>query len=141
MNNIVITLICVGVLALIFGGTWGISSLVYHLLDKRDAKKWVEAKRKYPEINLLLQKKAFHWHRYDDMSKIAMGYKKQIDVLLSNFTYLPTYEKEWRERQAEVYKEMWYSAQSKANAEYDNYLEYHNALEEFCKAHKLKRME
>lgn len=141
MNEFIITLICVGGLAILFGGTWGISSLVYHLLDKRDAKKWVEAKRKYPEINLLLRKKELHWRRYDDMSKIAMGYKKQIDILLSNFTYLPTYEKEWREQQAEVYKEMWYSAQSVVNAEHERYLEYHNALEEFCKAHKLKRME
>lgn len=141
MNEFIITLICIGGFALLFGGTWGISSLVYHLLDKRDAKRWVEAKRKYPEINLLLQKKALYWHRYDDMSKIATGYKKQIDVLLCNLNYLPIYEKEWREQQAEVYKEMWYSAQSRASVEYDNYLEYHNALEEFCKAHKLKRME
>ena len=141
MNDVVITLICLGVLAILLGGTWGISSLVYHLLDKRDAKKWVEAKRKYPEINLLLQKKEIYWHRYDDMSKTAMGYKKQIDILLGNIAYLPIYEKEWREQQAEVYKEMWYLAQSMASVEHERYLEYHNALEEFCKVHKLKRME
>ena len=141
MNNFIIGLISIGVVAVLCGSTWGITSLVYHLLDKRDAKRWVEAKRKYPEINLLLRKKEIYWRRYDDMSKVAMGYKKQIDILLSNFTYLPFYEKEWRERQAEVYKEMWYSAQSTASTEHDNYLEYHNALDEFCKAHKLKRME
>ena len=141
MNEFVITLICIGSLAILLGVTWGIVSLVYHLIDKRDAKRWIEAKRKYPDINLLLQKKEFHWQRYDDMSKIATGYKKQIDILLCNLNYLPTYEKEWREQQAEEYKEMWYSAQSVASAEYDKYLEYHNALEEFCKAHKLKRME
>ena len=141
MNDFVVTLICLGVLAILLGGTWGISSLVYHLLDKRDAKRWVEAKRKHPEINLLLQKKALYWHRYDDASKTAAGYKKQIDMLLRGFDYLPSYEKDWREQQAEVYKEMWYLADLRASAEYDIYLGYHNALEEFCKIYKLKRME
>jgi hypothetical protein len=141
MNEFIITLICIGSFAILLGGTWGITSLVYHLIDRRDAKRWVEAKRKYPEINLLLKKKELYWRRYDDMSDVAVGYKKQIDALLCNLTYLPAYEKEWREQQAEVYKEMWYSAQSNASVEYDNYLEYHKALEEFCKAHKLKRME
>lgn len=141
MSEFVIGLICVGAIAVLFGSIWGITSLVYHLIDKRNAKRWVEAKRKYPDINLLLRHKEIYWRRYDDMSKIAMGYKKQIDVLLCNINYLPIYEKDWREQQAEEYKEMWYSAQSVASAEYDKYLEYHNALEEFCKAHKLKRME
>lgn len=141
MNDFIITLIGIGSLAVLCGCTWGITSLVYHLLDKRDAKRWVEAKGKYPEINLLLRKKELYWHRYDDISKTAMGYKKQIDILLGNITYLPTYEKEWREKQAEVYKEMWYSAQLMANMEHEKYLSYHNALEEFCKEHKLKRME
>ena len=36
MNDFIITLICVGGLAVLCGGTWGITSLVYHLLDKRD---------------------------------------------------------------------------------------------------------
>ena len=141
MNGFVAGLISVGILAVLLGGTCGITLLVCHIIDKIEEKKWIEAKRKHPEIDLLLQKIKLHWKKYDNISEIAMSCKKQIDTLLGNLTYLPTHEKEWREQQAEAYKEIWYSAQSMAKAEYNKYLKYHKALEEFCETHNIKRME
>lgn len=140
MNEIIVALIVVGSVAVLAALIWGITSLVYHLIDRRERNKWYEALANDEYLRGLLDAKKCLWGVYEKKCDVANGYKRQIDILLANLVYLPSYEKEWREAQAEIYKREYFEAQTEARKWYDKYLIAHDSLEEYCKTHKLKRM-
>jgi hypothetical protein len=119
--------------------TWGIVSFVYWCIDKRDRKKWAIAVAAYPEV-LDYQKEAnAWWEAYDKKSDEANGYKKQIDGLIGNLCYLPSYEAEWRKEKAEEYKRLYFEARNEADRMYTHYREAHSKIENYCEEHKLRR--
>jgi hypothetical protein len=139
MNEFWITIICVAFFVVLCLGIWGIMSFVYWCIDKRDRKKWNITIAAHPEV-LDYQKEAnAWWDAYDKKSDEANGYKKQIDELINNLHYLPSYEVEWREENAEEYKVLYFEAKNEANRMYLHYHEAHSKIEDYCKEHKLRR--
>ena len=139
MNEFLITMICVASLAVLCLMAWGIISFVDWCIDKRDRKKWDIAVAKYPEV-LDYQKEAnAWWEAYDKKSDEANGYKKQIDGLIGNLCYLPSYEVEWRTEEAEEYKKLYFEARQEADRMCMHYREAHNKVVDYCKEHKLRR--
>ena len=139
MNEFWITMICVASLTVLGFVIWGITSFVYWCIDKRDRKKWDTTVAQYPEV-LDYQKEAnAWWEAYDKKSDEANGYKKQIDGLIGNLCYLPSYEVEWRNEKAEEYKTLYFEARKEADKKYQLYLEEHNKVVDYCKEHKLRR--
>ena len=118
----------------------GITVLVCHIIDKRRENKWYKALANDERLRELVDTKKRLWEVHDKKSDIANGYKKQIDILLSNITYLPSYERDWREAQAEIYKQQYFEAKTEAEKWYDTYVIAHNNLEEYCAEHRLKRV-
>lgn len=139
MNAFWITMIGVASFVVLVLMIWGIISFVYWCIDKRDRKKWDRTVAQYPEV-LDYQKKAnAWWEAYDKKSDEANGYKKQIDGLIGNLYYLPSYEVEWRTKQAEERKVLYFEARSEADRMCTHYREAHNKVVEYCKEHKLRR--
>jgi hypothetical protein len=139
MNEFWITMICVASLVVLGLAIWGIMSFVYWCIDKRDRKKWDIAVAKYPEV-LDYQKEAnAWWEAYDKKSDEANGYKKQIDGLFNNLCYLPSYEAEWRTKQAEEYKVLYFEAIKETNRLFNLYHEAHKKVVDYCAEHKLRR--
>lgn len=131
----------IGVASLIILGfiIWGVTSFVYWCIDKRDRKKWDITVAAYPEV-LDYQKEAnAWWEAYEKKSNEANGYQKQIDHLLGNLTYLPSYEVEWRKEKAEEYKVLYFEARNEADRMYLHYREAHSKIENYCEEHKLRR--
>ena len=118
----------------------GITVLVCHIVDRRRENKWYKALANDEHLRELVDAKKHLWEVYIKKSDIANGYKKQIDILLTNLVYLPSYEKEWREAQAEIYKQQYFEAQTEASKWYDKYLIAHSNLDEYCETHKLRRI-
>ena len=118
----------------------GITVLVYRIIDKRRENKWYKALANDEHLRELVDTKKHLWEVYIKKSDIAIGYKKQIDILLTNLVYLPSYEKEWREAQAEIYKQQYFEAQTEAHEWYDKYLIARSNLDEYCEARKLRRI-
>lgn len=118
----------------------GITVLVCRIVDRRRENKWYKALANDEHLRELVDTKKRLWEVYIKKSDIANGYKKQIDILLTNLVYLPSYEKEWREAQAEIYKQQYFEAQTEASKWYDKYLIAHSNLDEYCEARKLRRI-
>lgn len=139
MNEFWVTIICVACLIVFGFGVLGITSFVYWCIDKRDRRKWDIAVAKSPEV-LDYQKEANAWWKaYDKKSDEANGYKKQIDELIGNLCYLPSYEVEWRKEKAEEYKVLYFEARAEADRMYLHYREAHNKVVDYCEEHKLRR--
>jgi hypothetical protein len=139
MTEFLITMICVAFLAVLCFGTWGITSLVYRCIDKRDRKKWDITVTQHPEVLDYQKDKKKWWEAYDQKSKEASGYQKQIDELLVNVCYLPSYEVQWRQDKAEEYRVLYFEARGEADKMYQLYLEAHKKVADYCKEHKLRR--
>jgi len=140
MNETIVTLIAIGSLMACMLLIGGVTSLVYYIVDRREKSKWYEALAKDSHLRELLDTETHLWEVYSKKSDIASAYKRQIDILLSNITYLPSYERDWREAQAEIYKQQYFEAKTDAEKWYDTYVIAHNNLEEYCTEHKLKRV-
>jgi hypothetical protein len=139
MNAVLVTIIYVASLVVLCLMAWGIISFVYWCIDKRDRKKWDIAVAKYPEV-LDYQKEAnAWWEAYDKKSDEANGYKKQIDGLIGNLCYLPSYEVEWRTEEAEEYKKLYFEARQEADRMYLHYCEAHQKVLDYLEEHKLRR--
>ena len=139
MNAFWGTIIGVTCLAVLCLGTWGITSFVYWCIDKRDRKRWDKAVAAYPEV-LDYQKEANAWWKaYDEKSDEANGYKKQIDELIGNLSYLPSYEVKWRKEKAEEYKVFYFEARTEADRLCLHYCEAHKKVVDYCNEHKLRR--
>lgn len=139
MNEFWITMICVAFLVAFCFGTWGVISFVYWCIGKRDRKKWDTTVAKYPEV-LNYQKEANAWFEaYDKKSKEANGYKKQIDELIGNLCYLPSYVADWRKEKAEEYKVLYFEARAEADRLCLLYCEAHKKVVDYCNEHKLRR--
>lgn len=138
MNEFGICLILVGipVIAFIVAGGY---LFIAHLCEKKLKAKWYKALATQSELRELLEIHNKLWEVYDKKSNMANGYRKQIDHLLSNLTYLPSYECEWRKNTAEEYKKMYFEANTEANKWYDAYCKANDALNEYCEQHKIKR--
>jgi hypothetical protein len=120
-------------------GIWGILSFIYVCIDKSDRKKWNRTVAKHPEV-LDYQKEANKWwEAYDKKSDEVKGYQKQIDKLLVNLCYLPSYEVQWRQDKAEEYRVLYFEARGEADKMYQLYLEAHKKVADYCKEHKLHR--
>lgn len=139
MNEFWITMICVASLVVLGLATWGIMSFVYWCIDKRDRKKWNITVAQYPEVLNYQNEANAWWEAYDKKSDEANGYKKQIDTLNSGLCYLPSYEVEWRTKQAEEYKVLYFEAKNEADKKYQLYRKAHNKVVEYCEEHKLNR--
>ena len=139
MNAVLVTIIYVASLVVLCLMAWGIISFVDWCIDKRDRKKWDMAVAKYPEV-LDYQKEANAWgEAYDKKSDEANGYKKQIDGLIGNLCYLPSYEVEWRTEEAEEYKKLYFEARQEADRMYLHYCEAHQKVLDYLAEHKLRR--
>lgn len=140
MNELGVCLIFVGllVLGLLLAGGY---LLIDHLLEKRRKAKWYQALANQPRLRELLDAHNKLWEVYDKKSNIANNYRKQIDHLLGNLTYLPSYECEWRQNTAEEYKKMYFDARTEADKWYEAYCKANDALNEYCEKHKIQRRE
>ena len=139
MNEFCIAMIVVACLIVFCFGAWGIISFVDWCIDKHDRKKWNTTVAQYPEV-LDYQKEAnAWWEAYDKKSDEANGYKKQIDGLIGNLCYLPSYEVEWRTEKAEKYKVLYFEARTEADKMYQLYLNAHDKVVNYCEEHKLRR--
>lgn len=139
MNAFWITMIGVASLVVLCLMIWGIISFVDWCIDKRDRKKWNTTVAQYPEV-LDYQKEANAWWKaYDEKSDEATAYKGQIDGLIGNLCYLPSYEVEWRKEKAEEYKVLYFEARNEADRMYLHYREAHSKIENYCEEHKLRR--
>ena len=139
MNEILGIVIAIGSAVVLGLIVWGITAFVYWCIDKHDRKKWDTTVAQYPEV-LDYQKEAnAWWEAYDKKSDEANGYKKQIDGLIGNLCYLPSYEVEWRKEKAEEYKALYFEARNEADRMYLHYREAHNKVVDYCEKHKLRR--
>ena len=139
MNEFWITMICVASFVVLGLAIWGIMSFVYWCIDKRDRKKWIITVTRYSEVLDYQEEANAWWEAYDKKSDEANGYKKQIDELVGNLNYLPSYEVEWRKAKAEEYKVLYFEARTEADRMYLHYREAHNKVVDYCKEHKLNR--
>jgi hypothetical protein len=134
--------ICLIVLGCFFGllflmgvATW----LICRAIDKRRENKWYKALATDKTLQELIATHDRLWKIYEERSEMAGGYKKQIDVLLRNLNYLPSYEVEWRVNEAEGYKVLLFSAEKDVARWYDAYCLANDNLNEYCDKHKLHR--
>ena len=132
----IITISSAVVLGLI---AWGIIAFVDWCIDKHDRKKWTITVAQHPEVLDYLKEANAWWEAYDKKSDEAINYKKQIDELIGNLYYLPSYEVEWRKEKAEEYKVLYFEAKAEADRMYLHYNEAHNKVLDYCKEHKLRR--
>lgn len=139
MNEFWGTMIGVACLVVLGLGTWGTTSFVYWCIEKRDRKKWDITVAQYPEVLNYQRDANAWWAEYDKKSDEANGYKKQIDALIGNLCYLPSYEVEWRTKQAEEYKVLYFEAKNEADKKYQLYRKAHDKVVEYCEEHKLNR--
>lgn len=139
MNEFWIAMIYVACLVVFGLATWGITSFVYWRIYKRDRKKWDITVAQYPEV-LDYQKEAnAWWEAYNKKSDEANEYKKQIDGLVGDLCYLPSYEVERRKERAKKYKVLYFEARTEADRMYLHYREAHNKVVDYCKEHKFRR--
>ena len=117
----------------------GITILVCHIVDKIRENKWYKALATDKTLQELVATHDRLWKVYEQKSEIASGYKKQIDILLRNLNYLPSYEVEWRVNEAEEYKVSLFSAEKDVARWYDAYRLANDNLNEYCDKHKLRR--
>lgn len=117
----------------------GITVLVCRAVDKRRENKWYKALATDKTLQELIATHDRLWEVYAHKNEIVGGYKKQIDILLQNLNYLPSYEVEWRTEEAEKYKIALFSAQKDASRWYDVYCLANDKLNEYCDNHKLHR--
>ena len=139
MNEILIPIIAIVSLVVLCFIVWGIIEFVYWCIDKHDRKKWAITIARHPEVIVYLKEANEWWEAYDKKSDEAINYKKQIDELIGNLYYLPSYEVEWRKEKAEEYKALHFEAEAKADKMYKHYNEAHNKVLDYCKEHKLRR--
>lgn len=128
--------LCIPVLGLISAGGY---LFIDHLLEKRRKAKWHQALANQPQLKELLDTHNKLWEVYDKKSELANAYRKQIDHLLGNLTYLPSYECEWRKNTTEEYKKMYFYARTEADKWYEAYCKANDALNEYCEQHKIQR--
>ena len=138
MGGLCVCLLFVAILVIAFVLTGGYL-LINHFIEKRIKNKWYEALATYSELRRLLDAHNKFWKIYDQKSDMANGYKKQIDHLLGNLTYLPDYECEWRKKKAEEYKRLYFEAKTEADKWYEAYCKANDLLNEYCEQHKIKR--
>lgn len=131
----------IGVASLVVLGfiVWGITSFVYWCIDKRDRKKWDITVAAYPEVLDYQIEANMWWEAYEKKSDEANGYQKQIDYLIGNLIYLPSYEVEWRKEKAEEYKVLYFEARTEADKLQLHYCEAHRKVVDYCNEHKLRR--
>ena len=139
MSEILITVIAIGSVVVLGFVIWGITAFVYWCIDKHDRKKWNITVAQYPEVLDYQNEANMWWKAYDKKSDEANGYKKQIDELISNLCYLPSYAVEWRTEEAEKYKALYFEARTEADRMYLHYREVHHKVVDYCKEHKLRR--
>ena len=139
MNAVLVTIIYVASLVVLCLMAWGIISFVDWCIDKRDRKKWDMSVAKYPEVLDYQNEANAWWEAYDKKSDEANGYKKQIDGLIGNLCYLPSYEVEWRTEEAEEYKKLYFEARQEADKMYLHNCEAHQKVLDYCEEHKLHR--
>ena len=139
MNEEMICLIalgCVfGLLLFIGVATW----LICQAIEKIRENKWYKALATDKTLQELITTHDKLWAVYERKSEIVSGYKRQIDVLLSNVNYLPSFEVGWRTEEAEKYKVALFSAEKDASRWYDAYCLANDNLNEYCDKHKLHR--
>ena len=124
-----------GLLLFIGVATW----LICQAIEKIRENKWYKALATDKTLQELITTHDKLWAVYERKSEIVSGYKKQIDVLLSNVNYLPSFEVEWRTEEAEKYKVELFSAEKDASRWYDAYCLANDNLNEYCDKHKLHR--
>jgi hypothetical protein len=117
----------------------GITVLVCHIIDKQQKAKWYKAVATDKTLQELIATHDRLWEIYKRKNEIVGGYKKQIDILLQNLNYLPSFEVEWRTEEAEKYKIALFSAEKDASRWYDAYCLANDNLNEYCDKHKLHR--
>ena len=139
MNEVLITVIVISSVAVLCLMAWGIIEFVYWCIDKHDRKKWATTIAQHPEVIVYLKEANAWWEAYDKKSDEANGYKKQIDELVNNLCYLPSYEVEWRTEEAEKYKVLHFEARTEADRMYLHYREAHQKVLDYCEEHKLRR--
>lgn len=140
MTDGVMYLCAIGGVALLFLILWGIMELAFCITNKVAKNKWYKALATDEYLRELVYAEKHLWSVYDKKSEIANGYKKQIDTLLCGLTYLPSYEKDWREAQAEIYKQQYFEARKDTSRWYDAYVLANDNLNDYCRRNKLKRM-
>lgn len=113
--------------------------LICRAVDKVRENKWYKALATDKTLQELIATHDRLWEVYEQKSKMVSGYKKQIDVLLCNISYLPNFEVEWRTEEAEKYKIALFSAEKDASRWYDAYCLANDNLNEYCDKHKLHR--
>lgn len=139
MNELLIAIITIGSVVALGFIIWGVIAFVDWCIDKHDRKKWGTTVAQYPEV-LDYQKEAnAWWEAYDKKSDEANGYKKQIDGLIGNLCYLPSYEVEWRKEKAEEYRVLYFEARTEADRAYSHYREAHQKVLDYLAEHKLRR--
>ena len=117
----------------------GITVLVCHIIDKWQKAKWYKAVATDKTLQELIATHDKLWEVYERKSEIVRGYKKQIDVLLCNFEYLPAFEKNWRIEKAENYKIALFDAEIDATKWYNAYCLANDNLNKYCDNHKIHR--
>ena len=124
-----------GLLFFISVATW----LICKVVDKIRENKWYKALATDKTLQELIATHDRLWEVYERKSEIVGGYKKQIDFLLCNVNYLPSFEVEWRTEEAEKYKVALFSAEKDASCWYNAYCLANDNLNEYCDNHKLRR--
>lgn len=131
-----IVIACFFVLLLVVGvTTW----LICRLIDKRRENKWYKALATDKTLQELIATHDRLWEIHKQKNEIVGGYKKQIDILLRNLNYLPSFEVEWRTEEAEKYKIALFSAEKDVSHWYNAYCLANDNLNEYCDKHKLYR--
>ena len=139
MSNFWITMIVIGSFVALGLLIWGVIAFVDWRIDKHDRKKWNTTVAQYPEVINYQKEANVWWEAYDKKSDEANGYKKQIDELINNLCYLPSYEVEWRKEKAEEYKVLYFEARTEADRMYLHYREAHQKVLDYLAEHKLSR--
>ena len=140
MDSGTLALISVFIGVLVMGCLIGIVFLVYGLWEKHLWRKWQIAIANDTTLQALIKAHDNAWEAYKAKNKLAGEYQKQIDHLIGNLTYLPSYEVEWRTKQAEEYKIAYFNTKTEATALYEVYCKANDELNEYCEAHKIERL-
>ena len=139
MTEMLATIIIFSSIAVLGLIAWGIIAFVDWCIEKHDRKKWAIAVAQHPEVFDYLKEANAWWEAYDKKSDEAMNYKKQIDELIGNLYYLPSYEVDWRKEKAEEYKTLHFEAKTEADRLHLQYCKAHGKVIDYCNEHKLRR--
>ena len=116
------------------------SLIVSSLHTKKLRNKWNASLVHFPQLHLMVVSCNMLFDEYEEYVDKANNIQTQIDSLLLNINYYPSFERTRREQQAEEYKQMYLEYYTISQQKYKEYETMHKMIGEFCETNNIHRM-